>query len=127
MITTCRQTFHPPCEQPVPKYVASFRKRGVSISNGSVTNEHPLVFSNQRVLLLSGCLRQARQDFTRLRVVEWSGTSLPSMMALQVLVIVSASSKLMLKACMWDSLLVLMPQVLSKSKLMVLESDDLRS
>ena len=38
--------------------------------------------------------------FTRFSVVAWSGTSLPPIIALQLVVIVSASSKLMLIACM---------------------------
>ena len=50
-------------------------------------------------------------DFTRLSVVGCSAISFPSMIALQLDVIVSASSKVIVKACMCDSVAALIPQV----------------
>src|SRR6266498_5689723 len=62
--------------------------------------------------------------FTRVSVVACGSVSLPSMIALQVVVIVSALSKWMLNACMCDSLVGSMPQVESKSNLNDLASED---
>src|SRR5690349_1497837 len=65
-------------------------------------------------------------DFTRLKVALCGSVSLPSMIALHVVVMVSASSKLMVKACMWDSVVGSIPHVESKSNLIDLESDAAR-
>ena len=75
----------------------------------------------------AGCGPRPDHDFTRLSVVGCSGISLPSMIALQLVVIVSASLKVIVKECMWDSFLGLIPQVLSKSNCIVLASDAFRS
>src|SRR5262245_57084383 len=64
-------------------------------------------------------------DFTRLSVVGFSACSLPSMIAWQLVVIVSASSNVRLNACMCDSLFGLIPHVASKSNLIVFEFADL--
>src|SRR6266705_4163216 len=56
-----------------------------------------------------------QDDFTRFSVVACGSVSLPSMIALQVVVIVSASSKRSVNACMWDSFVGSIPQAASKS------------
>src|SRR5689334_2161852 len=66
-------------------------------------------------------------DFTRFSVVGCSSISFPSISALQLLVIVSASSKLIVRACMCDSFVGLIPHVLSKSNLIVFSSEDFRT
>src|SRR5687767_7054610 len=69
-------------------------------------------------------LQKPAYDFTRLSVVGFSGISLPSISALQLAVIVSASSNVNVRACMWASFFTSMPQVLSKSNRIVLLSAD---
>src|SRR5215212_11305265 len=61
-------------------------------------------------------------DLTRFSVVGCSAISFPSMIALQLVVIVSESSNWIVNACMCDSLAGLIPHVLSKSKLSDFES-----
>jgi len=76
------------------------QKKDFSPAPAAKKSKHPFASAeNERVRLKLVCITAA-QDFTRFIVVGCSAISFPSMKALQLVVIVSASSKLIVNACM---------------------------